>query len=289
LHKIEPTIGPIVHPAIKPGDQSNRLLLAMKGRSLEIYVNSVRVCEPVMYDLDLTPSHFLLAAFDGRGNFRAEFDNVEIREFPDGKPRLTPTVYSSIRSATRPVYIDDFNDPDSGWSKGDHWGYANGLYFANPRNNLAFFKSPVRFQTDSTLEVVGRLKSEGTSSRAAWAVVVNREIGTARRGFMVKLDVKGQLFLTPNPFKDAKEFREIDPTIGPIVNAAIKPGDQNNRLLLVIRKRSLEIFVNSVRVCEPVPYDFDLVPSPFQLGVVDGADEFRVEFGSVMIREFIRP
>ena len=119
-------------------------------------------------------------------------------------------------------------------------------------------------------------------------MVVNREIGTVTRGFMVKINGKGELFLSPNPWNAATDFVHVDPTIGPIVHPAIKPANQPNRLLLLVRKRSLEIFVNSVRVYEPIPYDFDLTPSFVQLGAWDGPGDFRAEFDSFVIREFVR-
>jgi hypothetical protein len=120
-------------------------------------------------------------------------------------------------------------------------------------------------------------------------VIVTHEMGAVSRGFMIKVNGKGELFLLPNPRGAAKDFEHVDPTIGPIVNPAIKPADQVNRLVLVIRKRSLEIFVNSERVCEPVPYDFDLTPSSVQLGARDGPGDFRAEFDSMSIRGFTRP
>ena len=286
---IEPTLGPIVHPAIKPGDQSNALLLVMKKRVLEIFVNSVRVCDPVTFAFDLAPASFSLGAWDGPANFRAEFEKVEIREFWDLDPRLSPTAYRSIASATRPVYFDDFTDPKSGWSKSERWGYSSGVYFVIPRDDVSVHKSPGGLRADSALVVVGRLKTAGTSSRGSWVVIINHEMGAVSRGFMVKVSGKGELFLLPNPWKDAKDFVHVDPTIGPIVHPAIKPANQVNRVVLLVRKRSVEIFVNSVRVCEPVPYDFDLTPAFIQLGAWDGPGDFRAEFDSMTIRGFTRP
>jgi hypothetical protein len=150
-------------------------------------------------------------------------------------------------------------------------------------------KLPGPLRKDSAVEVVGRLKSPGSSTRGSWGVVVIKETGADRRGFMVKINAKGQLFLLPDPWRSAKDFQDVEPAIGPIANRAIMSADQLNRLLLVIRKRSLEIFVNGVAVCDPVPYDFDLTPSIFQLGAFDGPAEIRAEFDSVVIREFIRP
>ena len=64
---------------------------------------------------------------------------------------------------------------------------------------------------------------------------------------MVKVNGKGELFLLPNPRGAAKDFVDVDPTIGPIVHSAIKPANQVNRLVLVIRKRRLEILSDASR------------------------------------------
>ena len=106
---------------------------------------------------------------------------------------------------------------------------------------------------------------------------------------MVKINGKGELFLKPNPSKSAKAFVDVDPTIGPIVDPAIKPANEVNRLVLVVRKRSVEIFVNGFRVCEPVPYEFDLTPSSVQLAAWDGPGDFRAEFDWFSIRSFVNP
>jgi serine/threonine protein kinase len=286
---IDPTIGPIVHPAIKPGGAWNTLLLVMRKRKLEILVNSVRVWEPVTLNFDPTPSLLVLGAVQGSSSFRAEFDRVELREFWDSNLRLSPTAYNTIRSATRSFYIDEFNDSKSGWNKGEHCGYSGGFYFLDLRDGQLGRKLPGPLRKDSAVEVVGRLKSPGSSTRGSWGVVVIKETGADRRGFMVKINAKGQLFLLPDPWRSAKDFQDVEPAIGPIANRAIMSANQLNRLLLVIRKRSLEIFVNGVAVCDPVPYDFDLTPSIFQLGAFDGPAEIRAEFDSVVIREFIRP
>lgn len=145
--KIEPTLGPIVHPSIKPGEQSNALMLVMKKRRLEIFVNSVRVCEPIDFAFDFTPGRFCLGAWDDSG-FRSEFEKVEIREFWDNKLRLSPTPFRSITSATRPYYFEDFRDPKSGWARGDRWNYSAGLYFVIPRDGGKANRSPTGLRTD---------------------------------------------------------------------------------------------------------------------------------------------
>jgi hypothetical protein len=285
---VDPTIGPITHPAIKPGDEFNALVLVIRKRSLEILVNSVRVCEPVSFDYDLTQSAFDLGTFDGTKTSRAEFERIEVRELWDDH-RPPPTSFNFLRTATRPVYIDDFNDPSSGWTKGESSGYSGGLYLINPRENQTACKCPALVWRDCVVEVVGRIHSVEPGTRGAWGVVLNKEVGTARRGFAVLINGKGELKVGPNPWTSATEFRELDPTIGPIVHPAIKPANQANTLVLVVRRRSLELFVNSARICGPVPYDFDLTSAYVQLGAFNGPGNHQAEFDKISIRDFVRP
>ena len=72
-------MGPIRHPAIKPGNEFNKLLFVMRKREVVFFVNGVQVCDPVRFDYDVTPSGLQLGVA-GPGKKRAEFDRVEIRE-----------------------------------------------------------------------------------------------------------------------------------------------------------------------------------------------------------------
>lgn len=79
----DPRIGPRVHPAIHTGDSYNTVELMIQRRRLEVYVNSVRVCEPVVTDWDLVPYGSSLTIFNGQpGLARAEFDEIEFRALP---------------------------------------------------------------------------------------------------------------------------------------------------------------------------------------------------------------
>jgi serine/threonine protein kinase len=109
----------------------------------------------------------------------------------------------------------------------------------------------------------------------------------ASRGFLVRINVKGELFLEPSPWQDAEAFHQIDPGIGPITNAAIKPGNEFNRLLLLMRKREVVIFVNGVQVCPPVRFDYDVAPTGLQFGAA-GPGIKRAEFDRVEIREMVQ-
>jgi serine/threonine protein kinase/WD40 repeat protein len=52
----------ITHKAIKKKDDWNKLLVVVRGRQLELYVNSVAVCDPLVVDYDFTPAWLNLYA-----------------------------------------------------------------------------------------------------------------------------------------------------------------------------------------------------------------------------------
>ncbi len=128
--------------------------------------------------------------------------------------------------------------------------------------------------------------SEDPKKTAAWSVLVYSK--SAPRGFLIKINKNGVLFLEPNPWPKAEEFRQIDPRMGPITHPAIKPGNEFNKLLFVMRKREVVFFVNGVQVCDPVRFDYDVTPSSLQLGV-GGPGPKRAEFDRVEIREMMEP
>ena len=192
----------------------------------------------------------------------------------------------SIKRETHLTYVDDFNDPGSRWPHGDDKIYSSGRYIVGPYHGSYYWSSPRGIRTDSALEVVGRMKLLSPNSQGSWVVVLDHSAGSGRSGFMVKINRRGELFLRQPPGKSAKEPMGNKTILGPIVHSAIKPGDQDNALLLVMKQRTLQIFVNSVQVCEPVTYESDLTPGHLLLGAWDGKGDFQAEFARVEIREF---
>ena len=54
-----------------------------------------------------------------------------------------------------------------------------------------------------------------------------------------------------------------------------------------LKNREVQILVNSVRVCEPISLNWDLLPASSQLNVhrPDSATRFRVEYDRIEVRE----
>jgi serine/threonine protein kinase len=191
---------------------------------------------------------------------------------------------------TRLVHVNEFNDPRSGLLKDlsvphdpDH-GQSDGVYYVYSAGGWHGWNID-GIPADGTCEVVARLVSDDPSNGGSWSVQVARAFGSEERGFVIKITLKGELFLEPNPFKKAAAYRLIDPRMGPILHPAIKPANLSNKLLLLLRKREVVIFVNGVQVCDPVRFDYEVTPSVLGFGA--GGPKKRAEFDRLEIREII--
>ena len=196
---------------------------------------------------------------------------------------------------TRLVHEDDFNGPRDVFPRDPNLsrdpshpshGRSDGVYFAySPKGWNAW---PVhRMLSDGTCEVVARVLSDNPRKTAAWFMIVNST--TAERGFLIKINERGGFSLEPSPWygKEAAAFRKTDPRMGPNMHPAIRPGNEFNKLLLILRKREVVIFVNGVQVCEPVTFDYDVTPALLGFGAAAGPG--RAEFDRLEIRQMIRP
>jgi serine/threonine protein kinase len=195
-------------------------------------------------------------------------------------------------SLTRIVHVDEFNGPQHGLLKDlniphdPNHGRSDGVFFVySPGGWSAWNLHAIR--SEGTCEVIARVLSENPSKTAAWTVSVVNQV-SSERGFFIKINVKGELFLEPSPWPKAAAFRQIDPKRGPITHTAIKPGNEFNKLLLIMRNREVVIFVNGVQVCDPVRFNYDITPSVLAVGVA-GPGRKRAEFDRLEIREMMRP
>jgi serine/threonine protein kinase len=69
---------PIAHTKIDTGDSDNTLLVVLKGRNLEIYVNGGAVVQPVILDRDLLPCDVLLGYYPHVAGSQVEFRRVRL-------------------------------------------------------------------------------------------------------------------------------------------------------------------------------------------------------------------
>jgi hypothetical protein len=221
---------------------------------------------------------------DGTDETRVE------RHSSDKSPAAAPASHVIISA-------DEFNDPRSGWPIGlraeERHGYETGVYFIEARANGWWYWTSGATVTDgNTLQVVGRVRGGMRGKPASWYVVCEtKDPGQAKdgraRGFQVYINAEGELFLSP-PSPTENRFPN-DPRIGPIVHTAIRPGTEFNTVELRLQKRRVELFVNGVRVCDPVTFDWDVTPAKFSLGGGGGESRSRAEFGRFEIRSLTLP
>jgi serine/threonine protein kinase len=73
-----PLIGPISHRAIKAGSEMNTLLVILRGRQLEVYVNEAAVCDPILLERPIAPARLALTVFGKGKGTTAEFQRVTV-------------------------------------------------------------------------------------------------------------------------------------------------------------------------------------------------------------------
>ena len=166
----------------------------------------------------------------------------------------------SLAKAKR-LYEDNFENPESGFPRGpigegDH-DYVSGRYILRIPGgpSLQTWNFPHLPFPNSALQVKARVLGQGTDS---WGIRVNNY---PFHWLIVSINNKGELFVEPDD--DVEPFR--GPSAGPIKHPAIKGDEQFNTLLLIVRGRVMEIYVNDVAVCDPVVSDRDLFPTIYAL------------------------
>ena len=183
---------------------------------------------------------------------------------------------------TRQVQVREFNGPQEVFPNPPH-GRSDGVYFVDAPGGSFYHWDICDIPSNSTCEVVARVLSEHPARKAECFVSVSSK--PARRGFLIKINGRGELFLEPFPHEKSVQ---TNPRFGPFTHAAIKPGNEFNKLLLIMGVRKVVILVNGVQVCAPLRFDYDVTPSVLRFGAA-GPGNKRAEFDRVEIREIVQP
>ncbi|HEY7155268.1 MAG TPA: serine/threonine-protein kinase, partial [Gemmataceae bacterium] len=247
------------HAALHKGAQYNTLLVILRDRLLEVYLNQRAVCRPLLLDRDLPPTLLQLGAIGKHGAGRAEFREFTVWPHLDGLPPASarqviaswPTP-PDLNSA-KPLFQDAFHDPASGFVEGKgeagaEFGYRDSHYvIAVPTGIIRFCRAPIdgaRLTGDFACEMGGRVTGEASR----WGLNI-AEGGTPRdrRRLTLSINSAGRLHLSTGDRNGEK------PLQAPRKHPAIKTGDNvANTLRVVLRDRVLNIYVNAVAVCEPI-------------------------------------
>jgi hypothetical protein len=209
----------------------------------------------------------------------------QLAEKAAGEPAKKPSPRGG-----RIIYVEEFINKRTGLSKDltarpdPNPGVSDRVFYFYAATGVPWRLWDIRrFETECTCEVVGRVTGDDRSRDAGWSVLLLSASGTGR-GFRVNINIKGELFVTPSPWRGARAYVNTDPRIGPVTHPAIKPGSAYNNLLLTVRTREVVIIVNGSQVAEPVKLEYDVTPAKLQLGVYGPGNKL-AEFDRVEIRE----
>jgi hypothetical protein len=279
------------HTAILEGDKFNTVLVIVRGREIEVYANRKALCGPVQLDRDITPSTVALASH-GTKNIRGEFKDFAIWQQINGVPTLEARIASLREMVTpyvwtveamkdgrivapdmnkwKPWFQDKFLDSKSGFPEGKfeqgERGYRNGRYYVHLNQGRASAITliplekvkPPRPLGDFACQVTTKLNGAGSYGFAIMdgpepnAVCrLRATVGSAGRW---QIGVGAGDTEADNLLNSGHAHPAIQKGIAPV-----------NTLLVIVRGRQLEFYINGVAVSDPVLLEREL-PNSARLG-----------------------
>jgi hypothetical protein len=168
-------------------------------------------------------------------------------------------------SKIKPLTVYDFSDPKGPWglrpSAGalSH-GYANGGYFMKCPQGGSYFEGRGDRHANFAAEVVGRFKGP---TPTVWGLSLAGGTDEHPVLLTVRMGRKVLHVFEPRTEADAEE-----PPPDRMANQiTLKPLDDHNRLLVILRGRQLEVYLNGVAPCDPVLAPAGLSPALVRLSV----------------------
>jgi serine/threonine protein kinase len=168
-------------------------------------------------------------------------------------------------SRVKPLVRYDFSDSHGPWglrpsgAQVEH-GYVGSRYFMKATQRINHFEGRGERYTNLAAEAVGRFKGPGL---AAWGMTLVG--GTDEHPLLMVIRI-GRKEL--HVFQRRSEAEVGDPVPDEtIAHPALKPLDEFNRLLVILRGRQLEVYVNGVAACDPVLVPAALSPAQVRLSV----------------------
>ena len=182
-------------------------------------------------------------------------------------------------SKVKPRFHDEFADPTSGWIRGIlppqpsgwtlEYGFDKGKYYLLHPTTAGGggVRAPWGKHSNFAVQVTGRLASP---SAHAWGFSILHE--SDKRDLHVSFGADGKISaeFRGEGWSNSSPFQPFRPQ-------NIKKADEFNTVLFVVRERFVEIYVNSVAICDPLVPEQGLTPSFFNLN--GGGDKgARIEF-----------
>lgn len=199
----------------------------------------------------------------------------------DGGEKTAPRLDAPDVSKLPLLFEDRFSNP-VGFpvrkDRGHECGYADGRYFIRINQNTAGWHNGRTFN-NFACRVVGRATGPATGG---WGVSLISP-KDQNRGVFLAISREGKLQVLPSPFAQGAAAT-TGPRIAPFRHTAIKTGDDVNELLTVLRGKKLEVYVNSVAVCDPIVLDRELPDAVTALmAFTQSNQETRAEFSHLTV------
>jgi hypothetical protein len=193
-----------------------------------------------------------------------------------------------------PLLDDNFHNAQSGFADRKQpldkrerttFGYAADHYFVDLRAHPGYWRYYVGVPQSPlgnlACQLVGRVSG---SPGVVWGLRLGRV--RQKRGVDIAVGNGGDLIIRPIKFAPAERL----PQSAALHSSALHLGSQWNTLLVILRGRLLEVYVNSVAVGDPITLEEDVTPARLfigtqgpLLGVANSATALHAEFQRMTI------
>ena len=197
------------------------------------------------------------------------------------------------------LYVEDFDERPARWpeptpaelmdTQDGARGYRDGYFHVTSRQSAQFsWYLPADSFPEVDVEVRARVIGRGDADPRGGALVhlvANPPGGDgqqAGRGVQIRLDGGGRVVLSPSFLTPGDHPRGTWERSLPAPSMA--PAGQWNDLWLRVRRRQVEVFVNGVRVADPIEFDWDLTPAWIAVGADSWSGTVRAEFDKIKVR-----
>jgi predicted Ser/Thr protein kinase len=290
--EIPPILLATTHPAIHKGDAFNTLLVIVRQRQVEVYVNQRAVCEPLTLTRDVAPGQltvYRVPGGDGAVEFRqatfwywSKLSDVpplterqlavdrepppslawpakalaagEIKAPTLDRPAVLPAFNLAILK--KPFTVGTFSDGSTCAEKAGRYQVKlpKAMRHETP---LMWGRTEAGPLNDFACELVGT--AGGRSGQ--WGLTIASPPGAAAP-YRVTLMVRNDGHLLVEKGRDDATLKRLPA----LAHSAIRAGPRaSNTLLAVVRGRTVEVYVNKVAVCDPISLEEEIASPTFAL------------------------
>jgi serine/threonine protein kinase/WD40 repeat protein len=236
-----PELKPTLHATFKKADWNNLLLVFRKG-SIEVYLNEKAVCSPIPVDVAFDPNRlqFVLRT-QGPGEVEFEritvysLDGVSTPSAPLPKPGA-PFAWPADALREGRIPAPDMKNAKRLYHHAQHVVENKAAGAGNYPGSGSY--------TNFACQITGRTLAPGLG----WGLGICD--GKKKPDLAVSVMTDGTINIR------RAFYNQVRPAFS---HAAIKKGKEFNTLLLVVRGRTMEVYVNSIAVCDPLPMDKEIV------------------------------